>query len=453
MQPIVTPEEMNAIDAAASEPADVLIGRAGRAVARVAIEMLGGAYGRTVNAIVGPGNNGADGRIAAGVLRRRGIRVREFELSALTPTTVLPDADLVLDAAFGTGFRGDWTSPGVGDALVLAVDVPSGLNALTGIAGPGVLRADRTVTFQALKPGLLLADGPDLAGGVSIAEIGLDVTGATSQLVERSDVAAWWPSRSRDAHKWRSALRIVAGSPAMLGAARLCAGAAARAGCGLVSLSSPGGAAGARDEIVQPGIPLEAWAPAVLDDLERFSALAVGPGLGRSAAAMESVVDLVAAARCPVVVDGDGISAFAAGSPGARTSLTSRVEPTILTPHDREFEILTGERPGSDRIASVREAAHDLDSTILLKGPVTIVAAPDGRVLVVDHGDERLATAGSGDVLTGMIGAALASGVSAPEAPAASAWLHAEAGHLGSSVGLLAGDLVETLPRALAGLM
>jgi NAD(P)H-hydrate epimerase len=453
VQPIVTPEEMNAIDAAAPEPVEVLVERAGRAVARAAIEMLGGGYGRTVNAIVGPGNNGADGRVGSRVLRRRGVRVREFEVATITPGTTLPDADLVIDAAFGTGFRGDWTSPGAGDAIVLAVDVPSGLNALTGTAGPGVLRADRTVTFQALKPGLLLAAGPDLAGEVTIAEIGLDVTRTMSHLVEPSDVAAWWPSRSRDAHKWRSALRVIAGSPAMLGAARLSAGAAARAGSGLVSLSSPGTAPHARDEIVQPTIPSEAWARAVLDDLDRFSALAVGPGLGRSPAAMESVVELVAAARCPVVIDGDGISAFAVRSVEARASLRSRTEPTILTPHDREFEILTGERPGSDRIRSVREAAADLDCSVLLKGPATIVAAPDGRVLVVDHGDERLATAGSGDVLTGMIGAALAVGAPALEAAAAAAWLHAEAARLVPAVGLLAGDLVESMPRALAGLV
>jgi NAD(P)H-hydrate epimerase len=452
VQPIVTPAEMYAIDAAAPEPVEVLIARAGRAAASAAVEMLGGTYGRTVNAIVGPGNNGADGRVAAALLRRRGVRVREFELAAIGPDTRLPEADLVIDAAFGTGFRGEWPSPGVGDALVLAVDIPSGLDATTGIAGQGVLRADRTVTFQALKPGLVLSDGPALAGEITIAEIGLDVSGASSHRVERGDAAAWWPTRPSDAHKWRSALRIVAGSPAMLGAARLCAAAAARSGSGLVSLSSPGADPGARAEIVQPRIPLESWAQAVLADLDRYSALAVGPGLGRSPATTESVVALVAAAGCAVVIDGDGISAFAADLPAGRASLASRDASTVITPHDREFEILTGARPGPDRIAAVRDAAGALGCTILLKGPATIVAAVDGTVLVVDHGDQRLATAGSGDVLTGMIGAALAAGTPPLEAAAASAWLHAEAAHLGPTVGLLAGDLVDLLPRAVAGL-
>jgi hydroxyethylthiazole kinase-like uncharacterized protein yjeF len=450
VQPIVTPEEMNAIDAAAPEPVGVLIERAGRAVALAAVELLGGVYGRTVNVVAGPGNNGADGRVAGRLLARRGVRIRDFD--AATVPASLPPADLVIDAAFGTGFRGDWTAPDVGDAAVLAVDVPSGLNALTGIGGAGVRWAQRTVTFQALKPGLLFADGPAMVGDLTVAEIGLDASRSNAHRVEQSDIAAWWPLRSTDAHKWRSALRIVAGSPAMLGAGRLCAAGAARAGAGLVSLSSPGAAAGARDEIVQPSLPEAGWAPSVLDDVHRFSALVVGPGLGRAEATMTSVVEVVGRAACPVVVDGDGLSAFAASSTSGHSALTSRTAPTVLTPHDHEFEILTGARPALDRIADARAAARSLGCTLLLKGPTTVIAAPDGRVLVVDHGDERLATAGSGDVLTGIIGMALAAGTPPLEAAAAGAWLHAEAARLGPPAGLLAGDLVEMLPHALTAL-
>jgi NAD(P)H-hydrate epimerase len=450
VQPIVTPEEMNAIDAAAPEQVDVLIERAGRAVARAAVEMLGGVYGRTVNVIAGPGNNGADGRVAGRLLSRRGVRVRVFD--ARDAPAVLPPADLVLDAAFGTGFRGDWTAPDAGDAAVLAVDVPSGLNALTGVAGAGVLPADRTVTFQALKPGLLLADGPAFVGEVTVPDIGLDVSGAGAHRVDGRDVTAWWPIRAVDSHKWRSALRIVAGSPAMLGAGRLCAAGASRSGAGLVSLSSPGATPGARDEIVQPPIPGSGWAPDVMADLHRFGALAVGPGLARAEGTMAAVAELVAAAACPVVVDGDGLSAFEVSAPDARRALVERSAPTVLTPHDREFEILTGARPGADRIADVRGAAADLGCTVLLKGPTTLIASPDGQVLVVDHGDESLATAGSGDVLTGIIGAALAAGIAPPEAAAGSAWIHAEAARLGPPAGLLAGDLVDALPLALATL-
>ena len=172
MIPIVTPDEMAAIDKAAPEPVEVLIERAGEAVARLAREMLGGTYGRTVNVIAGKGNNGNDGRTAAAALARRGVRVRRFD-AADCPST-LPPADLVIDAAYGTGFRGEWRAPRVGAAPVLAVDVPSGVDGLTGAAGRGVLAADRTITFAALKPGLLLGAGRHLAGDVEVVDIGLD---------------------------------------------------------------------------------------------------------------------------------------------------------------------------------------------------------------------------------------------------------------------------------------
>ena len=172
--PIVTPEEMAAIDAAAPEPVEVLIERAGAAVARMARQMLGGTYGRTVNVIAGKGNNGNDGRAAAASLAARGVQIRMFD--AADSPSGLPDADLVIDAAYGTGFRGQWRAPRVGKAPVLAVDIPSGVNGLTGEAGRGVLAADRTVTFAALKPGLLIGAGRWLAGDVEVVDIGLDTS-------------------------------------------------------------------------------------------------------------------------------------------------------------------------------------------------------------------------------------------------------------------------------------
>lgn len=205
----MTPDEVASVDAAAPEGIETLIDRAGRAVARAAIAMLGGTYGRTVNVVAGKGNNGKDGLVAADVLRRRGVKVRVVD--AVLGPRELPPADLVIDAAFGTGFRGEWAAPDVGDSPVLAVDVPSGVDALTGAAKPGVLAADRTITFQSLKPGLLFGRGAQLAGEIEVADIGLDVSGATQHLVERSDVAGWWPQRRLDAHKWRRAVRVVAG--------------------------------------------------------------------------------------------------------------------------------------------------------------------------------------------------------------------------------------------------
>lgn len=447
MIPIVTPEEMRAVDAAAPEPVEELIDRAGRAVARSALRMLGGGYGRVVNLVAGRGKNGADGRVAAERLRARGVRVREFD--PLDCPSALPSADLVLDAAFGTGFHGEWTAPDVGDAAVLAVDIPTGVNSLTGESGPGVLPADVTVTFQALKPGLLFGAGGRLAGEVEVVDIGLDVSGANQHLVERHDVAGWWPVRAVDAHKWNGAVRVVAGSPGMLGAAELAASAAGRAGAGLVMLSSPGCDARTRSETVQRHVPNFDWADAVLTDIGRFGSLVVGPGLGREEYTIPSVRECVAEAPVPVVIDGDGIFAAAWSAEGATPLLTERHPTTVLTPHDGEFALLTGSRPGDDRVADARSAAADLECTILLKGPVTVIADPDGRVLCVANGDERLATAGSGDVLSGMIGAALALGAPGFEAAAAAAWLHAEAARLGPAAGLVASDLIDLLPPAL----
>jgi len=453
--PIVTPEEMRAVDADAPEPVEELIERAGRATARVALDMLGASYGRVVTVVAGAGNNGADGRAAAARLARRGVRVHLVDAAERQP--VLPASDLVIDAAYGTGFRGEWIAPEtVGRRttrpLVLAVDIPSGVDATTGAAGDGVLAADRTVTFQALKPGLVFGDGRRFAGEVTVVDIGLDVGRADRFLVTAADVADWLPRRAVDAHKWNGAVRVIAGSDAMSGAARLCADGAARSGAGLVSLSTPGVAPGARSEIVQPMVPAEGFAADVLADLPRFHALAIGPGLGREEATIAGVRTLIAEASVPVVVDGDGLFAAAWSPDDPGDLLAPRVLPTVVTPHDGEYAQLNGEAPAADRIAAARELAASLGCTVLLKGPTTVVADPDRPTLVIDHGDARLATAGSGDVLTGIIAAFLAAAVPAERAAAAAAWVHAEAGRRGPAVGLLAGDLVEQLPDVLSEL-
>jgi NAD(P)H-hydrate epimerase len=260
MIPIVTPEEMAAVDAAAPEPVEVLIERAGAAVAAVALQMLGGGYGRRVVVVAGKGNNGADGRSAAVRLRRRGVRVDVID--AADAPSVLPAADLVIDAAYGTGFHGEYEAPDPAGAPVLAVDIPSGVLGLTGEAGGRPSPATRTVTFAALKPGLLLEPGRSLAGEVTVADIGLDTAGARAHLVELDDVTGWVPARAVDAHKWRAALLVVAGSAGMTGAAHLTASAAQRAGAGMVRLGSPGVAddPGRPTEAVGLSLPAEAGA-------------------------------------------------------------------------------------------------------------------------------------------------------------------------------------------------
>lgn len=450
MKPIVTPDEMAAIDAAAPEPVDVLIDRAGRAVASAALDLLGGRYGRRVVVVAGRGNNGADGRVAAERLARRGVRVTVIDAAAAPPT--LPACDLVVDAAYGTGFRGSWTAPTPPPgASVLAVDIPSGVDALTGDAGPGVLAADRTVTFQAHKPGLLFGTGRTLAGDVTVADIGLDTSTASRWLVDAATVTGWWRPRPADAHKWQAAVRVVAGSPGMPGAARLCAAAAARAGASLVTLSSPGIDARPRDEIIQRPVGDADFAADVLDDLDRYRAIAIGPGLGRSEATVAAVRELVEAATLPMVLDGDALFAVSWSADGAAPLLRRRGPDlaTVLTPHDGEFALLHGAPPGADRIAAARELAAETGCVVLLKGPTTVVAAEGQPTYVVANGDARLATAGTGDVLTGVIAALLARRWPATEAAAGGAWLHAAAASHAAPAGFLAGDLVDLLPRVL----
>jgi NAD(P)H-hydrate epimerase len=449
MQPVVTPEEMAAVDAAAPEPVEVLIGRAGAATARAAIGMLGGTYGRHAVVVAGKGNNGNDGRSAAERLRRHGLRVTVVDAAAAPP--VLPEADLVIDAAYGTGFRGSYAAPDAGDAPVLAVDIPSGVNGLTGQVAGAPLAADRTITFGALKPGLLFHPGRALAGEVEVAGIGLDVSGARVGLVEAVDVAGWLPPRAPTAHKWNAAVLLVAGSPGMTGAAHLAAGAAQRAGAGLVRVASPGVGH-------DPGLPTEAvglplddvaeWDAGLGESLDRVQALVIGPGLGRAAGTAAAVHRLVAAAHDhAVLVDGDGLTAL--GDHAAEV-LRGRSAPAVLTPHDGEFKRLAGHAPGDDRIDAARSLAAATGAVVLLKGPTTVVAHPDGRARLVTTGDQRLATAGTGDVLSGTIGALLARGLDPFDAAAGGAWLHGAAAHLGPAEGLIATDLVDLLPEAIA---
>jgi NAD(P)H-hydrate epimerase len=445
MIPVVTPDEMAAIDAAAPEPVEVLIERAGAAVAAAALELLGGGYGKRVVVVAGKGNNGADGRSAAARLRRRGALVTLVE--AAGAPDVLPVADLVIDAAYGTGFHGEHHAPDPGAAVVLAIDIPSGVSGLTGEVGGRAIRADRTVTFAALKPGLLLEPGRGLAGEIVVADIGLDTSRARVGVVERDDVAAWLPSRAVDAHKWRAGVLVVAGSAGMTGAAHLTARAAQRTGAGMVRLGTPGlpDDPGRPTEAVGLALPASGWAADVVEVLERFAAIVIGPGLGVTEATRDGLRHVLESTDLPVVIDGDGLTAL-----GANPSVAARGCPTVLTPHDGEFERLAGHRPGPDRLSAARDLAADTGAIVLLKGPVTIVADPAGEVRIVMSGDARLATAGTGDVLSGIIGALLAQSVDPLEAAAAGAWLHGRAGAHGPARGLVAGDLVDLLPEALA---
>ena len=443
MIPVVTPAEMAEIDASSPESVDVLTGRAGAAVARAALEELGGGYGRRVVVVAGPGSNGADGRVAVERLEQRGVRTVVVDALDLPPK--LPQADLVVDAAFGTGLARPWEAPET-SSPVLAVDLPSGLDGLTGVATGNPLCATRTVTFAALKPGLLLGDGPGLAGRVEVVDIGLDASSAGAFLIEDSDVANLVPSRQPDAHKWQSACWVVAGSPGMEGAANLTATAAQRAGAGYVRLSIPGGTdTDSPVEVV--GYPVGAGLAEVSGDLDRFASLVVGPGLGTDGDTWSGVRHLVANSTVPVIVDGDGLNALVSEDP-----VSERMTSVMLTPHDGEYKRLTGHLPGPNRLDAARRLACSLDAVVLLKGSTTVVAAPDGRVRIVTAGDSRLATAGTGDVLAGILGAFVARGAEPLDATAVAAHVHGKLAAACPGTGVVAGDLATHLVEVLVGL-
>lgn len=427
MIPVLTVDEVQAVDrSGTSAPVEVLIERAGAAVARAALEMLGGAYGKRVVVVAGKGNNGADGRAAAARLVKRGVGVVVVDVGSLD---VLPRCDLYIDAAFGTGFRGTYDPPDPGDALVLAVDVPTG----------GVVEADRTVTFAALKPAHVY--DPEPCGTIEVVDIGLDAASAAhAWLVEDEDVLELLPSRPREAHKWQTAVFVAAGAGGMMGAPTLVARGAMRAGAGYARVGVPGADAGewpAGSEAVAVSLPASGWADAVLAEAERCRALVVGPGLGRSDETAKNVRRLIAESPVPVVVDADGLNVL-----GSLPSIGR--DDVVLTPHDGEFKRLGGDLEG-DRLEAVADLARRVGACVLLKGSTTTVARPDGQKLLAATGGPALATAGTGDVLSGVIGAFVARGLPVFEAAAFAAHAHGRAAALGPSVGLVAGDLPDLI--------
>jgi hydroxyethylthiazole kinase-like uncharacterized protein yjeF len=456
MRPVLTVSEMHAVDAEAARttPLDVLVGRAGQAVAGAALRLMGGAYGRRVVVVAGPGNNGADGRVAAAILGGRGARVVVIDAGsdAAESSRAFGSADLVVDAAFGTGFRGEYRFPPVpAGTPVLAVDIPSGVHGDTGEASGAPAAAIATVTFVALKPGLLQGDGADLAGSVSVADIGLPTGSPAVAAVEDADVAALVPARGRQGNKWSAAVLVVAGSPGMTGAAAMCARAAYRAGAGMVRLGVPGAALSESPatEAVSVSLPGDGWSTPALEVASRCSAVVVGPGLGRDEATAADVARLVAESPVPVVVDADGL--FALGSVAGGPPLARR-SPVVLTPHDGEYHRLMDGAPGDDRVEAARRLSRSSGAVALVKGPTTAVAHPDGRVRLALAGTTALATAGTGDVLSGVIAALLSRGVEPLEAAAVAAHVHGRAGALGPGDGLVAGDLPDLVARVLAAL-
>jgi ADP-dependent NAD(P)H-hydrate dehydratase / NAD(P)H-hydrate epimerase len=435
---LYTAEEMQAAEA--GHDVATLMERAGRAVADVALERFPEA--KRFVGLCGGGANGADGRIALRRLREAG---REAEESG-----DLESADVVVDALFGTGFTGA-PRPEAAALIeevnaagrpVLSVDVPSGVNASTGEVPTAAIRAAITVTFHGPKVGLHVAPGRFHAGEVLVADIGLEARETGHRLVGR-DVLALVPARAAGQNKYSAgSVLVVGGSPGMAGAACLTAEAAFRADAGYVTVAAPRETLPALETRLLEAVkrPLEE----VWDAVDRAGALAIGPGLGREEGRGELVRRLLEESDKPAVVDADGLHEL---------QPFERAAPTVLTPHEGELARLLGEESAwvaAHRLEALRRAVDRYGCVVLLKGDDTLVGAPGEPVLVRAEGARSLATAGTGDVLTGIVAAFLAKGMDARLAAAAGAVAQAVAASLAPSQrGLVASDVVAALPRAL----
>jgi ADP-dependent NAD(P)H-hydrate dehydratase / NAD(P)H-hydrate epimerase len=447
-----------------------------------------GVYGARVVLLVGRGDNGGDALYAGAGLARRGARVtallagstaHEGGLAALRtaggravdatgedsarPVAEIEAADLIVDGMLGIGGRGGLREPYAtlagqvsrAGATVVACDLPSGVDADTGVVAGAAVRADVTVTFGTYKPGLFIDPGAEHAGVVELVDIGLGpfLPDPDACLPQAADVGLWAPGPARESNKYRRGVPgVLAGSETFTGAAVLSVGGAVRGGAGMVRFASARHAV----ELVRHRWP-EAVTTVVDDSLDgvgRVNAWVAGPGLGTDERA-EALLAAVLRSGLPVLVDADGLTVLT-----RRRDLLGRDAPTVLTPHAGELARLLGtdaDQVEARRLEHARRAAEELGATVLLKGSTTVIAEPGRPVRVNPTGTPRLATAGSGDVLSGLIGAFLARGATAMDAAAAGAYLHGVAGRIAASgppgeadaeAPIGAYDIIEALPAA-----
>jgi ADP-dependent NAD(P)H-hydrate dehydratase / NAD(P)H-hydrate epimerase len=482
---LLTPAEMAEADRrtiAAGTPGEKLMDRAGRAVADIVAARH--PLGTRVAVACGPGNNGGDGFVAARVLRERGYPVRVFLLGArealrgdaynaaarwgdmieAISASSFSNSAVVIDALFGAGLSRDLDGKSktvveliaASGASVVAVDLPSGIDGTTGAVRGAAVRATETVTFCRRKLGHLLMPGRLYCGRVHLAEIGIaDSTVAALNVRTFVDEPGLWrrvfPIPKIDGHKYdRGHAVVVSGPMHATGAARLAARAALRAGAGLVTIAAPRTAVPIVASAVTTVMVREANGARGLSGLladKRLNVVLLGPGQGVGKATRDSVAAAAKAKRL-LVLDADALSSFAE-SKESLARLLSGVPAAIVTPHEGEFaRLFGGDRDvarASSKIERARAAARNLKAVMVLKGPDTVIAAPDGRAAVADNGPPWLATAGTGDVLAGLATGLLAQGMPAFEAACAAVWLHGEAGQE-AGPGLIAEELSETLP-------
>jgi ADP-dependent NAD(P)H-hydrate dehydratase / NAD(P)H-hydrate epimerase len=461
-------------------PEGTLMHRAAAGLARRCAALLtdryGGVYGRRALLVVGTGDNGGDALFAGARLAGRGVAVQALLLEpdrahggalaafraagGSTVDRVPSTVDLVVDGILGIGGRGGLRPPAAaavsaatgaratdgGRPVVVAVDLPSGIDADTGDVPGEAVDADVTVTFGCLKPGLLVGAGAGRAGLVELVDIGLSpAVHPCLRLVDRDDVREWWPRPERESDKYaRGVVGLATGSATYPGAAVLSVAGASAGPAGLVRY------AGSAGDFVRHRYP-SAIVTGRVGDAGRVQAWVCGSGLGTDERAA-SELRTVLAAPVPAVLDADALTILVDG--GMSDLLRDRSAPLVLTPHDREFKRLAGEQPGPDRVGAALKLAAWAKATVLLKGDRTVVASPSGEVWVNPTGTSALATGGTGDVLSGLLGSLLAGGVPPVRAAAAAAYVHGLAGREAARGGpVTSADVADALRPALAGLL
>lgn len=483
MLELLTAKEMADADRlaiAGGVPGLTLMEKAGSAVADEVARRFPDAS--LVTVLCGPGNNGGDGFVAARLLRDRGYTVRlgllgevarlpgdaaamaklwDGTIEALS-LDLLEGAEIIVDGLFGAGLARDIEGEATNliEAVnqsaipVIAIDVPSGIDGTTGAVRGVAIDALVTVTFFRLKPGHLLYPGRFFCGDTILADIGIpeSVLDTIEPKTFANEPELWladfpWPEAT--AHKYRRGHSLVVSGPLWsTGAARLAARGALRAGSGLVTVACPEDALAvnaAQLTAIMVRVCENAEALSAMLEDERKNAVVIGPGAGIGDR-LKSMVLASLQSKAAVVLDADALTAFADDSAKLFKAIAGRSAPVILTPHDGEFASLFGKIRGPSKLDAAREAASRSGATILLKGPDTVVAAPDGRASINATTSPFLATAGSGDVLAGIVGGLLAQGMPAFEAASAAAWLHGAAA-LAFGPGLIAEDLPEMLPE------
>jgi ADP-dependent NAD(P)H-hydrate dehydratase / NAD(P)H-hydrate epimerase len=434
-----------------------LMERAGRAVAEVILEDFEDA--RRITVVCGPGNNGGDGRVAAGALEEAGREVRIVESKPEDEDKDIGDPDLIVDALFGTGFEGAPRPEAArlieqlnaGDVEIVAVDIPSGVDASTGEVAGAVVEAWATVTFHGEKVGLVVAPGAFNAGEVEVADIGLDPV-ETEHARVTNEILELVPLRAPEDNKYTAGhVLVIGGSPGLTGAPCLTSMAAMRADCGYVTVAVPSSTLPVFEqrllEAVKRPLPEDEGGrlrleskDMLLELAERAHAVALGPGLGRSDGTKELVHALLAELELPVVVDADALFELEPGDWPA---------PRVLTPHEGELARVLGTESSwvaAHRLEAARHAVERFDCIVILKGEGSIVAAP-GEGMLVCPGFPSLATAGTGDVLTGIVASFLAKGMEPRLAAAAAVTAQVQAAlRAPQQAGLVASDLLDALP-------